>query len=268
MTWQYCLQRIMPVIRLADTNASREIEAFCKGSLLGTRILCQIKAYGFDRDFLNVWLCYDDEVKTVGVISKFEDSITLIYSSDDGAEEVKTFLDMIGFSSLCCTYETAHYLGYCESLTKKAYAFSGECIGEKLSDLSENFYRECYSLISKNIPDSFSDTEEAYLSFLSDFMFRQRRGLARIKGYTEDGKVLSCALTSAETENSAIISGVACEITSRKTGLGKRTVLSLAEELKSENKEVYVIALNEKAEGFYEHIGFSFKEKISFIERK
>ena len=72
-----------------------------------------------------------------------------------------------------------------------AYAFSFFCIGEKLSDLSENYYRECYSLISENIPDSFSDTEEAYLSFLSDFMFRQRRGLARIKGYTEDGKVFS-----------------------------------------------------------------------------
>ncbi len=255
-------------IRLADTYDSGTVEALCKGSLLGTKLLCQINSYGFERDFLNVWLCFDSEDKAVGAVSKFEDAITLIYSSDNGTEDVKTFLDMIGFRTLCCVYETALKLGYSEPVIKKAYAYTGKYSGEIIPELNENYFRGCYTLISENIPDSFLQTEEAYLSFLSDLMFRKRRALARIKGYAEEGKVLSCALTSAETDDSAIISGVACEISNRKTGLGKKTVLSLAEELKRENKETYVIALNENAQGFYEHIGFEFKEKISFIERK
>ncbi len=254
-------------IKLADCNELNTISAICHGTLLGTKIMCQIKAYGFERDFLYVWLCLDDEENPVGVICKFEDSITLDGSFNSGVEDVKTFLDMIGFGSLCCTYKVALHLGYNESDTKNAYVYTGEYRGEALSDLPEMYYKECYSLISRNIPDSFSETEEAYLSFLSDFTFRQRRGLARIKGYSEY-KVLSCALTSAETDDSAIISGVACDVGCRKQGLGKKTVLSLAQELKNENKAVYVIALNEKAEGFYGHIGFEFKEKISFIERK
>ena len=43
---------------------------------------------------------------------------------------------------------------------------------------------------------------------------------------------------------------------------------SIKVKLKKEGKDVYVIALNESAQGFYEHIGFEFTENISFIERK
>ena len=42
----------------------------------------------------------------------------------------------------------------------------------------------------------------------------------------------------------------------------------LIRQLENENKTVYVIALNESAEGFYKHIGFEEVEKIAFIERK
>ncbi len=255
-------------IKLADCNDYNTISALCHSSLLGTKIICQVNAYGFERNFLNVWLCLDGEEKTVAVICKFEDSITLDGSFNNDAEDAKTFLDMIGFGSLCCTYETALQLNYGDSYTKKAFVYASEYSGELFSDLSEMYYKDCYSVICRNIPDSFSETEDSYLSFLSDFTFRHRRGLARIKGYAEKDKVLSCALTSAETDDSAIISGVACDSRCRKKGLGKKTVLSLAQELKNENKTVYVIALNEGAEGFYEHIGFEFKEKISFIERK
>ncbi len=254
-------------IRLADSSDLSEISVFCRGSILGTKIMCQINSYGFDRGFLWVWLCLDGE-RTEGVICKFEDSITLIGSFGENSEDVRTFLDMTGFSSLCSTNEALLSLGYDDTVTKKAYIYSGSYSSETFSDLSEEHYRGAYSLISRSIPDSFSETEEAYLSFLSDFTFRHRRSSARIKGYTEDGRVMSCALTSAETDTSAIISGVACDIDCREKGLGKRTVLSLVQELKSENKTVYVIALNKKAEGFYEHIGFSFKENISFFERK
>ncbi len=269
MTLQYCLQKIMLRIKLADSTDINGISHLCVGSLLGTKILCQVTSYGFDRDFLYAWLCLDEE-KSVGVIMKFEDSITLQGTFNGYSEDVRAFLDMIGFSTVCCTQKTAQCLGFSEAVTKnkKAYIYTGDYNGEIITDLSEELYRKSYSLISRNIPGSFSATDEAYLSFLSDFTFRHRRNSARIKGCTEDGDVLSCALTSAETASAAIISGVASDIGSRKKGLGKKTVLSLAQELKSENKTVYVIALNEKAEGFYEHIGFNFTETISFIERK
>ncbi len=267
MTLQCCSQKIMLRIKLADSNDISEISRLCNGSLIGTKILCQVTSYGFERDFLYTWLCLDVE-KTVGVITKFEDSITLEGTFSGYSEDVKAFIDMIGFSTVCCTQETAQCLGFSETVIRNAYVYTGDYSGEIITDLPEELYRKSYSLISRSIPGSFSATDEAYLSFLSDFTFRHRRNSARIKGCTENGTVLSCALTSAETASSAIISGVASDLGSRKKGLGKKTVLSLAQELKNENKTVYVIALNEKAEGFYVHIGFKFTETISFIERK
>ncbi len=262
------LPKNMLKIKLADINDISSIASFCHGSLLGTKIMCQINAYGLEREFLSVWCCVNNTEEIFAVISKFEDNVTVKCIPECSFEDLSTFISMVGFGTLCCTEETAHKLKFTVSDTKKAYKYKGDYNGDFFCELNENHYKACYSLICENIPGAFIDSEEAYLSFLSDFTFRKRRGMARIKGYTENGKLFSCALTSAETEHSAIISGVACDARCRKTGIGKKTVLSVAESLKKENKDVYVIALNESAEGFYEHIGFEFTEKISFIERK
>lgn len=255
-------------IKLIDKKDITVLKAFCENKILGTKIICQINAYGLEKDFLSVWCCIDEKEKIYAVLSKFESNVTLIASDDFDLSDIRTFLDMISFDSLCCSFNLSQKLGYNITSNKNGYVYCGIYNGEKAEDLSEDFYKKSYSLICKSIPDSFVESEEAYLHFLSDFTYRKRRGFARIKGYAENGDVLSCALTSAETDNSAIISGVACDVGCRSTGLGKKTVLSLADELKSEGKSVYVIALNESAEGFYEHIGFCYKEKISFIERK
>lgn len=255
------------MIKLVEEVDLSSVYGFCKDSILGTKITCLLKAYGLERDFLNAWI-YKAEDKITAVITKFFDNITLVSDMTDNLSEIKAFIEMIGYSSICMTELNAEKLCYGDRTVKKSYVFKDKSTCYSLCDLTEEYYKDAYSLISKNIPDSFGESEEEYLSFLSDFTFRKRRGLARFKGTLVDDCVSSTALTSSETENSAIISGVACDLSVRKKGLGKKTVLALANELADENKTVYVIALNESAEGFYEHIGFEFNEKISFIERK
>ena len=250
-----------------ENNDLSKIYEFCKNSLLGTKIACQLKVYGVERDFLSAWY-YSTNKEISAVITKFEDSITLICENSEILGEIRIFIDMLGFLSICCDEVTAEVLDYEIKDTKNAYTFCGVSNNEDVNDLSEEYYRSAYELICKNIPDSFENSNYAYLSFLSDFTFRKTRSRARIKGTVIEGRVASCALTSAETENSAIISGVACDGALRMKGLGKKTVLSLVNELISEGKCVYVIALNKSAEGFYEHIGFKNTERISFIERK
>lgn len=254
-------------IRLAENKDISAVGELCRKSILGTKIFCHINAYGFSRDFYTLWCCVDENDEICALVSKLENDITLVVENYEASEDVCAFLSMVGFSSLTCTHRTAQGLGLNISSTKKAYVYNGMYTGEIIPDLTEEYYKDSYTLICKNIPDSFVDTEEAYLSFLSDFTYRKTRTMARIKGIFDNKKLVSCALTSAETDFSAIISGVACDNGSRSKGIGKITVLSLAGELKKENKSVYVVALNESAEGFYEHIGFEFKEKISFIER-
>lgn len=250
------------MLKLASAQDLDVILQICDGSLLGTRIGCYCMAYGFERDFLQIW--FDENVDTV--IAKFYDSMTLISQADD-FDEIRNFIEMIGYQSLETYQDVCHKLGYTADTVKKAYIFDGEAESYYAENISEDHYKALYSLISDNIPGSFDNSKEAYLSFLSDFTFRKHRGLARAKGIFVGNALGSSVITSAETKNYAVISGVASDIKFRGKGLGKKTVHSMVNELISENKKVFVVALNESAEGFYEHLGFEFCGKIATVYR-
>lgn len=243
------------------------IREICEGSIIGTKILCLVTAYGFERDFLECWVMIDGG-KVTAVLTRFYDDLTLLTTDDADKEQLLSFLGMFSYNSLCCTKSCSDFLEMTADSVKNGYVYTSDASGYCCDTLEEDDYRKAYELICTEIPGSFSGEREAYLSFLSDFTFRKRRDLARGVCTHTEGKVSSVALTSSETDKSAIISGVACDSTLQKRGLGKKTVLSLVNSLKRENKSVYVIALNESAEGFYEHIGFTKEEKIAFTERK
>ena len=254
------------MLKKADINDFVNIKKLCQGTIIGTKILCYILAYGFDRDFSEVWIIEEDD-KVTGVLAKFYDDISLLLSDGADIEQVSVFLDMFYYRTLMCDSSVGNALGFSACMQKNGYRFCGETSCNDIDFLTEDDMKPAYDLISKEIPGSFGSDREAYLSFLSDFTFRQRRGFARGVCSHFEGKVSSVALTSSETDNAAIISGVACDRNLQKKGLGKKTVLSLVNLLSEEKKMAYVIALNESAEGFYEHIGFEKIENISFVER-
>ena len=150
---------------------------------------------------------------------------------------------------------------------KKSYIFKGQAQNFGADNISEELYKSLYALVSDNIPGSFDNSKEAYLSFLSDFTFRKHRALARAKGFVVDGTLVSSVITSAETSDYALISAVASDKRFRGTGLGKKTVLSMIDELINEKKKVFIVALNESAEGFYEHLGFEFCGNVATVSR-
>lgn len=255
------------MLKLAEEKDLESILSFCEGDLIGTRIACYCLSYGFDRDFFTCWVnLVGDEIK--GIVAKFYDSVTIKIKDECEADEIRQFTHMLPHSEIFLNERCCEALGYSASEIKRAYVFRGNS-GEYFSDnLGEEYHKQLYSLISEAIPGSFKADSESYLSWLSDFTFRKKRGLARSKGITEGGRLLSCVMTSSETSSSAIISGVAASKKARGTGLGKATVLSAVSELISEGKKVYVIALNESAEGFYEHLGFKFYKNIVTIKGK
>lgn len=254
------------MLKLASENDLAEILRFCDSDLLGIRIGCYCLAYGFERDFLKVWINETDGIINTA-IAKFYDSVTVKSSSTD-TSEITEFLNMIGYTSLDADADFCRrtLLDVCS--TKKAYIFRGISTENTAEEIGEENYKSLYSLVSENIPGSFVNSKEAYLSFLSDFTFRKRRGFARSKGIVSDGKLVSCVITSAETDKCALLSAVASDKSVRGKGYGKKTVLSAVNELLNENKDVYVIALNESAQSFYEHIGFEYYTDICHIERK
>lgn len=248
------------MLKLAKEQDIETVINICHGDLLGTRIACYALAYGFEREFLHIWF---DETNSV-VIAEFYDSMTLSGNCEP-SEEIRDFLGMIGFHSLELSLENCIKLGFEADDIKKSYIFGGKAENLGAENITEEYYKALYSLVSENIPGSFDESKDAYLAFLSDLTFRQRRGLARCKGIISDGKLVSSVITSAETPDYALISAVASDKSIRGKGLGKSTVLSMVDELIKEDKKVFVVALNKSAEGFYEHLGFKFYGEIATV---
>lgn len=255
------------MLKRATIDDFKAIEDFCDRDICGIKSLCQIKAYGFERDFLEIW-CMKNEEEISTVIARFYDDITIASSDKTDVDQLKVFLDMFYWKTVMCSEWLCKKFQLENFTVKKAYKYLAESSDFYAEALTEDDFSCAYSLISREIPGSFKNNREAYLSFLSDYTFRERRGLARGFCTHCEGKLSSIAITSAETQNNAIISGVACDSTLRKKGLGKNTVYAIAENLMKDGKRPFVIALNESAEGFYEHIGFEFTERVAFIERK
>lgn len=248
---------------LTDKDLPRLL-SFCDGSILGTRIACYALCYGFDKEFLMFW--GDENFNCIA--AKFDNSLIVLANNEADVDELREFIEFIGADTVTTNEDIAKALNFSEFDVKTGFKYIGANLDLTADVVKDADLKEIYALISKAIPNSFADTKDAYLSFVSDFTYRQRRGFSSGRCFRHDGKVVSSAITAAQSKNAALISGVACYEEYRKFGYGKRTVLSLAEEFKKEGKEVFVIALNTSAEGFYEYIGFTECEKIAFIKRK
>lgn len=253
------------MLKLAEKEDIKKIESFCKSFPLGVHTNCKLSAYGLERDFFKVWYAFSSN-KINAVISYFDGSVILCAESDADLEEIAAFVSTYGYESVCAEKSIFDRCGFKAASEKTMFKFTqNDCLLQPCENVCD--MKKVYDLISRSIPDSFAQSEEAYLHFLSDFTFRQRRNLARVKAVFENNKLLSCALTAAEIENAALISGVACDSEARGKGLGKRTVLSLANELQKEKKAVYVIALNDSAKAFYKKIGFNKCCTVMYAER-
>ncbi len=252
------------MLKRADENDRAAMERFCKNSLLGAYLMCRLQCYGFGYDFVKFW-CAETDGELTALIGALDNTAILLASAKADHAELAAFLQMMPFSSVMTTDEIARLCGFQQFTTKKALKFcGGEPVpaAEEASDL-----KAVYDLISREIPGSFSREKEAYLAFLSDFTFRKNRNAARSAALYENGVLCACALTAAETETVAVLSGIATDPDVRGKGFGKRVVLLLANTLQAEGKAVYVIALNDEAVAFYRHIGFEDDQKLAIIER-
>ena len=247
------------------TGADRaKLERFCKGSLLGTYLGSRLRCYGFGFDFVRFWLGEADG-EICAVLGTLDSAAVLLAAPSADHEELSAFLRMQSFSSMMTAAKTAERCGLENYVKKQAFVFTG---GEAVRPAPEpDDMKAVYALISREIPGSFSAAREAYLSFLSDYTFRKNRGAARAAALTEQGALCACALTAAETDQAAVLSGVAVDPRFRGKGFGRRVVLSLANALQAEGKTAYVIALNDSAAQFYARIGFAPYRELAIIER-
>lgn len=253
------------MIRLCKKEDSAALAAFCGNTLPGCYILSRFCCYGNDYDFCK---CYVDEadgtVQTA--LSVLDGTAVLLTGARTDFEELALCLPVFGVRVLLCSAQAAVNLPFPALQQKTAFHLQMTLSVAEASDTAP--MRDVYDLISAAIPGSFPDTKDAYLRFLSDFTFRQTRGKARLKAILENETLCACALTAAESDNAAVLSGVACRADCRGRGFGKAVVSALAHDLQKEQKDVHVIALNDSACGFYRALGFEKEDTIIWMDVK
>ena len=253
------------MIRCSKPDDGAALSAFCAKSLPGCYIFSRFQCYGNNYDFCRCYLdAADGRVKTA--LSVLDGAAVLLTGEQTDFEELSLCLPVLGVKTLMCEAGAASNLPYPVIQQKASF-----CLKTDISDAAafdDAPMRDVYRLISVAIPGSFPDTKDAYLRFLSDYTFRKNRGRARLKAIVENDNLCACALTAAESDFAAVLSGVACRADCRGRGFGKAVVAALAHELQHEQKEVHVIALNDSACGFYRALGFQEQTRINWLDVK
>ncbi|MBP9988748.1 MAG: hypothetical protein KBT46_04540, partial [Ruminococcus sp.] len=88
---------------------------FCDRDVFGTRIKAYYNCYSSNYDFVNFWV-QTDEDKIVSVISRIDSDIT-VTSTGENSDELKSFLQMIGFTSIQCEKRIADKMNFKASMS-------------------------------------------------------------------------------------------------------------------------------------------------------
>lgn len=202
--------------------------------------------YGFGYSFALLWRQINDKDEVTAVISSFDGHLSLYALPDADFDELREFIRVVGGISLFCSLHNSEMLEFSGEKCV-ALKFCGE-VGEAEDFDTDHDLRAVYSLLKSGEDGGIA--MPSFDAWYVDISHRIRKGTARVFG--SDTAV---ALTSAESENAALIGGVAVLPKARGRGLGKRMVTALTKKLFEEKKTPFVFSRGEEAE-FYKKCGF------------
>lgn len=203
-------------------------------------------------------------------IVKIDDAALMETSAECDYEEAAAFLRTLDVSTLSCTLEAAENL-------KLPIGERGEIMALHIphtqrflntyADVEENpGPREIYTLLEQAATETFEPPE--FEPFYMDLSYRTRHGAALSVGIRQGERLAACALCTAMTERTAVISGVACHPELRRHGYAGTAVNALIGKLNRET--LYIFRAEGENEAFYRSLGFQsygFWSNVSLEER-
>lgn len=228
------------MIRILTEEKLPEFTEFCDKRLTGAVIYTRLKTYGLSSNDALFWHSENSDGKINAVCSMTDGIFLVCTDGTANEEEIMLFSKTVGATHV--TYGKAEYTLKFKSSQKNHIAENIN--GENIKDVFDVVFEE-------------DDSRNLFFSsWYTDASHKIRHGLIHGKCIYADGKCISVALTSGETDSIAVISSVATLKNYRKQGFGEKVVLSLAQSL---DKEIYLMTDNEKTKNWYKKIGFEEK---------
>ena len=238
------------MIKLLTPDRTNEFISFCKSTVLGSVILTKLLAYGLDTPIQYFW--YGESDGKITSVLNLDASLLTVSGMTDSADELFEFIRIIGANSVYS--DVAPEFKIKSSKRDEILIFKRNTERAEAENIDSESIKNIFPVIYEECP---TDGQKIIFgSWYPDISLKIRRGLIRSKGIMCDDKLVSCAVTCAENEMTAVITGVATLKKYRRNGFAKKCVIALANELKSENKRVYLITDNEKTKKWYKKMGF------------
>lgn len=229
----------------------------------GTYVSSRFAAYGANTQFAPF---YADEK---GSILSVLDGNAVLCGEDTHTEEWAVFLCMQpDIFTVCTAWHIAEKLAAFLKkpvTNKKVMRLQSPLLPPDIS-LVHPSPRQMYPLLS----EAFGETMPAFDNWYVDVSHRIRHGICQTAGVERDGKLVSTAMTVAQSDTAAIIGAVATAAVYRKQGMASQCLRELATAITAENdqKAVMISPKNSGAEKLYASMGFTVCGEIGEIQLK
>lgn len=224
------------MIKLLTDEKIKDFLDFCRTDLFGTVLYTRLLTYGANDPEVMFW--YSEKDGKINAVCGILDGV-FSFCKDNSAdgEELLSFAEILGAREI---YDAKNcFLLTFNKTTEQPTA--QDIDGENLKDIFPVIFEDC-----KTEKDFFE-------KWYTDASHKIRHGFIHGKCIYEDGKCVSAALTSGETDKAAIISSVATMKKYRHRGFGERVVNALAASL---SQEVYLLTDKKSTAEWYERIGW------------
>jgi predicted GNAT family acetyltransferase len=180
----------------------------------------------------------------------------LYLTEDADVDEVSSFMRVSGASEILCDGRfSPDFFGIKPSqgvILSKEEAFSD--INRDIRIVQPGI-RDAYYLIVRCTGKNFQPPK--FEDFYVDVNHKLRHNTMRIFGAKSGNKLVSVAMTVAESMYGAVLGAVACDPDFRKQGYASGVVKYLTNSLVAEGKTVYLHRAQNQNERFYSQLGFT-----------
>ncbi|MCR4616378.1 MAG: GNAT family N-acetyltransferase [Clostridiales bacterium] len=238
------------MIKLVDDD--KLLYDFCAKDPFGAHIAAYRKAYGDSVSEIMFWVQLIDGVPR-GAISRVDGAVTVCADAGADHDELREFLDFMGFSSLKCELSVMCRLGYNQAKTGSVVRFIGRknyCNTALKCDFTDD-YKTVFDILKKCGFDGLDN----YSLWIADISHRCRHNVTKIMLGCAEGKKVTCASALFVTDNIAFLGAVGTLPEYRGHGFACEIVGTLADIFKNEGKNVYLFC-KDKLVPFYEKVGF------------
>ncbi len=226
-------------------------------------MIAQIKRFGFDKDFQDIWLQQNDEKQIQGVILRHFNQMYLYEVMQDADyEELASFSCFLGADRIWSAESPLMALqpflsGFELKGSRHMILDHTQCLYED-HEVEAAGPEDCARLAAmiygnEEFRQFYSSEEEIRIGISR----RMALGQCRYRVLRQDGIIVSQAYTTMETESFATIGGVITDKAYQNRGFAGKVVSALARDIFKSGKKPNLFYHDETAGRLYKHLGFT-----------